>query len=49
MECDTSIVAVTSFTNSNIEQECLDIGMKRVLNKPLRPESLSEVMKDYYF
>ena len=39
-KCETSIVAVTSFTNAKVEQECLEIGMKRVCNKPLRPETL---------
>ena len=45
----TYIVALTAHTNTQIEEECLKAGMKRVLNKPLTLSVLTEIMWQYYF
>ena len=45
---ETSIVAVTSHTNSKVEANCLRIGMKAVFNKPLGLEDLRGIMERYF-
>ena len=45
----TYIVALTSFTNQAIEQECLSVGIKKVIYKPLTFPILNEIMWEYYF
>jgi len=36
------IIALTSY--SNMEKECLEIGMKRVYNKPITADAIFEVV-----
>ena len=45
---DTSIVAVTSHTNSKVEENCLHIGMKAVFNKPLGLKDLKKIMEKHF-
>ena len=45
---NTSIVAVTSHTNSSVEANCLRIGMKAVYNKPLGLADLRVIMDKYF-
>ena len=34
------VVALTAHTNKNIEKECIETGMKKVLNKPVNIEAV---------
>ena len=45
----TYIVALTSYTNSKIKQECMEAGIKKVINKPITLHTLNEIMWEYYF
>ena len=45
----TYIVALTAFTNAKTEDQCLKAGMKRVINKPLTFQVLTNIMWRYYF
>jgi CheY-like chemotaxis protein len=40
------VVAQTAFANSNMEDECLNIGMKGFLTKPIQRSSLYKVFED---
>lgn len=44
-----SVIALTSFTNEKTVQECLDVGMLEVFNKPLTYKSLHRAMWKYFF
>ena len=48
-ELITHIVALTAYTNANSIKECLDVGIKKVLNKPLNFDHLHEVMWINFF
>ena len=43
----TTIVAVTAYESSTIEQECKDAGMTEVINKPVSIERLIQCLHDY--
>ena len=45
----TYIIALSSFTNEKIVNECLNLGMVRVINKPLEFPILNEIMWKYFF
>jgi response regulator RpfG family c-di-GMP phosphodiesterase len=45
----THIVALTSYTNEKIKQECFAAGIKKVINKPLKYKTLHAVMWKHYF
>lgn len=42
-----SVVAVTSYTNKNYHQECMKVGMKEVLNKPVDADKLGDAIEEY--
>ena len=44
-----SIVAVTAYTSDEVEQDCCNAGMQKVLAKPLDFGNLQKVMAKYYF
>lgn len=44
----TTIVALTSFTTAKVKKECLELGMKKVITKPLTLQNLNEVMTNYF-
>jgi CheY-like chemotaxis protein len=48
MEEICHIVALTSYTNEKVIEECLLVGMKEVLNKPLDFKTLHRVMWKYF-
>jgi len=43
------IVALTAYTSSNIIQNCLNIGMKEVYQKPFHNKDLQKVIYKHYF
>jgi CheY-like chemotaxis protein len=45
----TYIVALTSYTNEDIKNRCLAVGMQEVLNKPLNFKHLHRVIWKYFF
>ena len=45
----TTIVALTSYTNANVKEECLKIGMKEVIHKPLSYKTLHRIIHKFYF
>ena len=46
----THIVALTSFTNGKVQENCLKIGMKQVYEKPMKLDPhLNEIMKKYFY
>ena len=45
----TSIVALTSYTNEKVKEECLSIGMKEVIDKPLSYKTLHRIIHKFYF
>lgn len=44
-----SIVALTSYTTSEVEERCLKLGMKRVIFKPINSTQLKEIIDKYLF
>jgi len=44
-----SILAVTSYTTDEVRDECLRIGMKRVLHKPVNANQLPEIIDKYFY
>ena len=44
----THIVALTSFSNAKLKEECALVGIKKVYNKPLNLVMLNEIMKNHY-
>ena len=44
-----TVVAVTAWTSDEIEKECIDVGMSRVLGKPINVKALKEVLDQYFF
>ena len=44
----THIVALTSFSNAKLKEECALVGIKKVYNKPLNLVMLCEIMKNHY-
>ena len=45
----TKIVALTSYTNEKVKQDCYDAGIKEVFNKPINYTSLHRIMWMYFF
>ena len=45
----TTIVALTSYTMEKVKEECLMIGMKEVIHKPLNFKNLHRIMHRYFF
>ena len=45
----THIVACTSFTNIKLQENCINIGMKKVYTKPIKPPHLNEIMKNNFY
>jgi CheY-like chemotaxis protein len=45
----THIIALTAFTNENTINECLSVGMKRVLNKPITIENLHYAVWRHFY
>ena len=43
------IVAVTAFDEETIYQQCRQIGMASVINKPISQDRLERVMQQFYF
>jgi len=44
-----TIVALTSYTTSDVEERCLGLGMKRVIFKPLNTVKLKECIDTYFY
>jgi CheY-like chemotaxis protein len=43
----TTVVAVTAYEGTSIEQECKDVGMTEYINKPISIERLTQCLRDY--
>ena len=43
------IVALTSFTNEKTKQDCFNVGIVDVINKPLNYKALHKIMWYYFF
>ncbi len=43
-----SIIALTAAVSSDVEQNCMDAGMKGFISKPISIRRLAEVLKQYY-
>ena len=51
-EIDSSfctVIALTSYTTSDVETRCLNLGMKRVIGKPLNAVQLKECIDKYFY
>ena len=44
-----NIVALTSYTSSDVIQKCQQIGIKSVYSKPIDFAKLSEVINKYFY
>ena len=44
-----TIIALTSYTTSDVEARCLNLGMKRVIFKPLNALLLKECIDKYLY
>lgn len=45
---DIKIIAVTAFVNDESIENCYKVGMVEVLHKPVRVETIKEVLESYY-
>ncbi|MCP4474037.1 MAG: response regulator [Gammaproteobacteria bacterium] len=45
--CHTPIIAVTAHANETIRQECLEIGIKQVIHKPLTVATIQAIFAQY--
>jgi CheY-like chemotaxis protein len=43
------IVAVTAYDDAATLQQCIEIGMKTVMQKPVSTEKLDRVMQSFYY
>ena len=49
VENDCEIVALTSFTDKNTYNVCMEIGIKEVINKPIQHQELLRIVLMYFF
>ena len=44
-----SIVAVTAYSSRSIKNECIEVGMKHVLSKPIQSEEVKNTVLKYFY
>ena len=47
--CEVNIVGLSSYTNTDVINRCLKIGMKEVFHKPLKFDELKRLVLMYHY